>query len=37
MGSIMPKKIMDLLKENKKIIVSDGRFSDGINMIKEMG
>lgn len=31
------KKIIDLLNENKKIIVSDGRFIDEINMIKEMG
>lgn len=31
------KKINDLLKQNKKIIVSDGRFIDEINMIKEMG
>jgi len=31
------KKIIDLMKENKKIIISDGRFPDEINMIKEMG
>jgi len=31
------KKINNLLKQNKKIIVSDGRFPDEINMIKEMG
>jgi hypothetical protein len=31
------KKINNLLKQNKKVIVSDGRFPDEINMIKEMG
>ena len=31
------KKIMDMLKNNKKIIVSDGRFFDEIYMIKKMG
>ena len=31
------KKIIDLLKQNKKIIVSDGRFPDEINMIKKLG
>lgn len=28
------KKIIQMLKENKKILVSDGRFPDEINMIK---
>jgi dephospho-CoA kinase len=31
------KKIINLLKNNKKIIVSDGRFPDEINMIKKLG
>ena len=31
------KKILNLVKENKKIIVSDGRFPDEINMIKKLG
>jgi len=30
------KKIKDLLTQNKKILVSDGRFIDEINMIKEL-
>ena len=29
------KKIIQMLKENKKILVSDGRFIDEINMIKQ--
>ena len=29
------KKIIQMLKENKKILVSDGRFPDEINMIKQ--
>jgi len=31
------KKIIDLLNNNKKIIVSDGRFPDEIDMIKQLG
>ena len=31
------KKISDMLKDNKKIIVSDGRFPDEIDMIKNLG
>lgn len=31
------KKIIDMLKNNKKIIVSDGRFFDEIDMIKNLG
>jgi dephospho-CoA kinase len=31
------KKILDLLRQNKKIIISDGRFLDEINMIKNLG
>ena len=31
------KKIIDMLKDNKKIIVSDGRFFDEIDMIKTLG
>lgn len=29
------KKIIQMLKENKKILISDGRFPDEINMIKQ--
>jgi dephospho-CoA kinase len=31
------KKIIDLLNQNKKILVSDGRFPDEIDMIKKLG
>lgn len=31
------KRITDLLKQNKKIIISDGRFPDEIDMIKKLG
>jgi dephospho-CoA kinase len=31
------KKIINMLENNKKIIVSDGRFIDEINMIKKLG
>jgi hypothetical protein len=31
------KKILNLLEQNKKILVSDGRFPDEINMIKNLG
>jgi hypothetical protein len=31
------KKIKDLLNQNKKVLVSDGRFPDEIDMIKKLG
>lgn len=34
---ICEKKIKEMLKQNKKILVSDGRFPDEIEMIKNLG